>query len=117
LLAGLGRCGGNRAGRYAEGLKLAERSLALVEELGLGDKAIGSSLWLVGALEMAAGRLSTAIAQFRRAEEAFEAAQLAEPAAMARIASPGDGVIGDDSSWAAGHGVAGGAVLRRSIDG
>lgn len=33
---------------------------------------------------MAAGRLSTAIAQFRRAEEAFQAAQLPVQAAMAR---------------------------------
>lgn len=68
----------------AEGLKLAERSYELVRELGLGDKAIGTSLWLVGALHMAAGRWSTAIAQFLRAEEAFQAAQLPVPAAMAR---------------------------------
>lgn len=68
----------------AEGLKLAERSYELAGELGLGNKALGASLWLVGALEMAAGRLSTAIAQFLRAEEAFEAAQLPVPAAMAR---------------------------------
>jgi hypothetical protein len=68
----------------AEGLKLAERSYELVRELNLGDKAIGTSLWLVGALQMAAGRLPTAIAQFMRAEEAFRAAQLPVPAAMAR---------------------------------
>ena len=68
----------------AEGLKLAERSSELVGELGLGDKAIGASLWLVGALRMAAGRISTAIARFLRAEEAFQAAQLPVPAAMAR---------------------------------
>jgi len=68
----------------AEGLKLAERSYELVGELGLGDKAIGTSLWLVGALQMAAGHLSSAIAQFLRAEEAFQAAQLPVPAAMAR---------------------------------
>jgi tetratricopeptide (TPR) repeat protein len=68
----------------AEGLKLAERSYELAGELGLSDKAIGTSLWLVGALQMAAGRLSTAIAQFLRAEEAFQAAQLPVPAAMAR---------------------------------
>jgi hypothetical protein len=68
----------------AEGLKLAERSYELVGELGLGDKAIGTSLWLVGALQMAAGRSSTAIAQLLRAEEAFQAAQLPVPAAMAR---------------------------------
>jgi len=68
----------------AEGLKLAERSYQLVGELGLVDKAIGTSLWLVGALQMAAGRFSMAIAQFLRAEEAFQAAQLPVPAAMAR---------------------------------
>jgi hypothetical protein len=73
-----------QAADIAEGLKLAERSYELVGELGLGDKAIGASLWLVGALQMAAGRLSTAIAQFLRAEEAFQAAQLPVPAAMAR---------------------------------
>ena len=33
---------------------------------------------------MAAGQISTAIAQFQRAEEAFQAAQLPVPAAMAR---------------------------------
>jgi hypothetical protein len=68
----------------AEGLKLAQQSYELVGELGLGEKAIGTSLWLVGALQMAAGGLSTAIAQFLRAEEAFQAAQLPVPAAMAR---------------------------------
>jgi len=68
----------------AQGLKLAERSYELVEELGLGDKAIGTSLWLIGALQMAAGRVSTAIAQFQSAEAAFQAAQLPLPAAMAR---------------------------------
>jgi hypothetical protein len=67
----------------AEGLKLAERNYELVEELGLGDRAIGTALWLVGALRMAAGRLSTAIAQFLRAEEAFLAAQL--PAHVALV--------------------------------
>lgn len=67
-----------------EGLKLAELSYELVGELGLGDKATGTSLWLVGALEMAAGGLTAAIAQFLRAEEAFQAAQLPVPAAMAR---------------------------------
>ena len=68
----------------AEGLKLAERSCELVGELGLGGKAVGSSLWLVGALQMAAGHSTAAIAQFLRAEQAFQAAQLPVPAAMAR---------------------------------
>jgi hypothetical protein len=68
----------------AEGLKLAERSYELTVELGLGDKAIGTSLWLVGALQMAAGRLSTALARFLLTEEAFRTAQLPVPATMAR---------------------------------
>jgi hypothetical protein len=73
-----------RPADIAEGLKLAERSFELVGELRLGDKAAGASLWLVGALQMAAGCISTAIAQFLRAEEAFQAARLPVPAAMAR---------------------------------
>jgi hypothetical protein len=68
----------------AEGLKLAERSYELVEELGLGDKAMGTASWLIGALLMAAGRLSTAIVRFRNAEEAFHAAKLPAQEAMAR---------------------------------
>lgn len=62
----------------AEGLKLAERSYELVGELGLGDKAISTSLWLVGALQMATGRLSTAIAQIGRIlpERGIEALKL-----------------------------------------
>ncbi len=73
-----------RPADIAEGLKLAERSYELVEELGLGDKAIGTSLWLVGALQMAAGSLAAAVAQFVRAEESFQAAQAAVEAVMAR---------------------------------
>jgi hypothetical protein len=68
----------------AEGLKLAERSYELVEELGLGDKEIGGALWLIGALQMATGQLSAATAQFRRAEEAFHTARLPGYAAMAQ---------------------------------
>lgn len=73
-----------RPADIAEGLKLAERSFELVGELGLGDQATGTSLWLLGALQMAAGNFSTAIAQFQRAENAFLAAQLPVPAKMAR---------------------------------
>jgi hypothetical protein len=67
----------------AEGLKLAERNYELVVELGLGDKAIGSAFWLIGALRMAAGD-STAIVRFRHAGEAFRAAELPAQEAMAR---------------------------------
>lgn len=68
----------------AEGLKLAERNYALVEELGLAGKQIGGALWLIGALQMAIGQLSAATAQFQRAEETFDAAHLPVYAAMAR---------------------------------
>ncbi len=68
----------------AEGLKLAERSCQLVEELHLGEKAVGTSWWLVGALQLAAGRASMARSQFRLACEAFQTAQLPVQAAMAR---------------------------------
>jgi hypothetical protein len=73
-----------KADDVAEGLKLAQQCDELTRELGLGDKAVGASVWLIGALEMAAGRLPTAIARFQGAERAFEAAQLPVPAAMAR---------------------------------
>jgi len=68
----------------AEGLKLAGRNYQLVAQLALGDKAMGAALWLIGALEMAAGRLGEAIGRFRSAEEAFHAAQLPAQEAMAR---------------------------------
>lgn len=68
----------------AEGLKLAERSYELVEELGLGDRAIGTAFWLIGALQMSAGNVSTAIVRFLNAEEAFRAAKLPAQEAMAR---------------------------------
>ncbi len=68
----------------AEGLRLAERCHELVEELDLGDKARGSALWLIGALQMALGRSSEAIVHFVRAEEAFRTAQLAPQVAMAQ---------------------------------
>ena len=68
----------------AEGLKLAQRSYELVEELGLGDRATGTSLWLIGALQMSAGNLSTAVVGFLHAEETFHAAKLPAQEAMAR---------------------------------
>jgi len=56
------------------GLKLAEESRALVQELGLGARAQGTAQWLVGALELAAGRLAAARAAFAQAEQVFLAA-------------------------------------------
>jgi hypothetical protein len=73
-----------RPADIAEGLKLAERSYQLVEELGLGDLATGTAFWLIGALQMAAGSSSTAIDRFLNAEEAFHAAKLPAQEAMAR---------------------------------
>jgi hypothetical protein len=55
------------------GLKLAQLSRSLVQELDLGDKALGTAHWLIGALELASGRLLDAVASFSRAEEAFHA--------------------------------------------
>jgi hypothetical protein len=72
------------ASDIAGGLVLAERNYELVQELGLGGKETGGALWLVGALQMAAGQVAAATAQFLRAEEAFHTAQLPVYAAMAQ---------------------------------
>jgi hypothetical protein len=57
----------------AAGLELARRSRALVEELDLGKREIGTGHWLVGALELASARSSDAAASFALAEEEFAA--------------------------------------------
>jgi hypothetical protein len=54
------------------GLKLALLSRDLAGELNLGAKQIGTSYWLVGALELASGRLQEATIDFERAEKAYE---------------------------------------------
>jgi hypothetical protein len=53
------------------GLELAMLSLRLVEELGLGPKQFGNAHWLVGALQLAAGRPDAALSSFEQARDAF----------------------------------------------
>ena len=72
------------AGDIAEGIKLAERNDELVKVLGLGGKEIGGSFWLLGALQMAAGQTSAAIAHFMAAQKAFHDAGLPVHEGMAR---------------------------------
>jgi hypothetical protein len=52
---------------------LAARSLALVEELNLGHRQLGTSQWLIGALHLAAGRSDDAITALTRARDAYAA--------------------------------------------
>jgi hypothetical protein len=53
------------------GLELAMLSLRLVEELGLGPQKLGTSRWLVGAFQLAAGRLDASLSSFGQARDAF----------------------------------------------
>jgi hypothetical protein len=52
------------------GLELAILSLGLVEELGLGPHRLGNAHWLVGALQLAAGRLDASWSSFGQARDA-----------------------------------------------
>ncbi len=54
-----------------EGLRLANLSLALVQELSLAQHRLGNAYWLVGALELAAGRTDAAVANFDRSRACF----------------------------------------------
>jgi hypothetical protein len=54
------------------GLELAMLSLRLVEELGLGPQKLGNARWLVGALQLAAGRLDASLSSFGQARDASE---------------------------------------------
>lgn len=80
----------------SRGLQLALASRDLVRELALGPRDRGTADWLVGALELAAGRPDAAGEAFARAEAAFAAADPAAPnvllaqgyAALARKAQP-----------------------------
>src|SRR6185369_15902652 len=67
----------------ARGLVLAERSRALVAELGLDGVEAGTSDWLIGALLMAAGQHAAAIAAFVQARATFQAKGAAPSALMA----------------------------------
>jgi hypothetical protein len=70
----------------AVGLELAIASRALVQDLGLAPRAQGSAHWLVGALELAAGRFEAAYAAFAQAEQAVLAADAASSDALAASA-------------------------------
>jgi len=82
----------------AHGLVLAERSRALVAELGLDAREAATANWLVGALQMAGGRHAEAIAAFAEARAAFEANGASTSVLMAegyralarKLASPED---------------------------
>jgi hypothetical protein len=58
--------------QVARGLALATRSRELVLALGLGADRVGTAHWLVGALELAAGRAASAQATFAQAGRAYE---------------------------------------------
>jgi cytochrome c-type biogenesis protein CcmH/NrfG len=53
------------------GIKMANESRDLVEELALGPREQGTAQWLVGALELAVGRFDAARVAFEQAERAF----------------------------------------------
>jgi hypothetical protein len=54
-----------------DGLKLAILSLRLVEELKPGVSQLGSAHWLVGALQLVAGKIDACLLSFGQAREAF----------------------------------------------
>jgi len=53
------------------GLELAMLSLRLVEELGLGPQKLGTSRWLVGAFQLAAGKLDASLSSFGQARDVY----------------------------------------------
>jgi hypothetical protein len=61
----------------SSGIKLASQSRDLVQELGLGPREQGTADWLVGALELAAGRFGAARVAFEQAEQVFLTADAA----------------------------------------
>jgi hypothetical protein len=71
------------AASLARGLALAERSRALVVELGLGEQETGRADWLLGALRMAAGQHAAALYAFAQARAAFQAGNVPTQALMA----------------------------------
>jgi hypothetical protein len=60
------------------GLEMATVCLELVLELGLSPMKQGNAHWLVGSLDLAAGRFAKALVAFERAAMAYRPAQ--EPA-------------------------------------
>ena len=67
------------------GLELAILSLRLVEELALGPHQLGNAHWLVGALQLAAGRLDASLLSFGQARDAFASIGGSERAARGRL--------------------------------
>ena len=63
------------ASTLAAGLKLAQRSAALVESLALGSIREGTSKWLSGAFELALGRLPDALSSFAHARQCYITAE------------------------------------------
>lgn len=55
------------AAHIEAGLQLAKLSLGLVQDLALGQHRLGNAYWLVGALDLAAGRAEAAMASFDQA--------------------------------------------------
>jgi len=66
------------------GLKLALLGRDIAGELNLGAKQMGTSHWLVGALELAAGHLQEAAIDFERSEKAYELSGSSVQQLMAR---------------------------------
>jgi hypothetical protein len=71
-------------GHLQSGLALAETCRDLVDELQLGQEALGKANWLIGALKLAADRTDEALEDFERARRACEAAGDATGELMAR---------------------------------
>ena len=67
-----------------DGIKLANQSRDLVQELALGPREQGTAHWLVGALELAAGRFGAARVAFEQAEQVFLTANATSLALMVR---------------------------------
>jgi hypothetical protein len=59
-------------GHLQSGSRLAVICRDLVHELHLDHREVGNAHWLVGALELAAGRPAEALSEFQRAEQVFE---------------------------------------------
>jgi hypothetical protein len=71
-------------GHLQAGLRLAGICRDLVDELRLGQKALGKADWLIGALRLAAGRPNEALPDFEHARRAFELGGDASAELMAR---------------------------------
>lgn len=92
-------------------LPIAAECLSLAQELALPPRALGGALWLVGALELAAGRYGIAQSKFEEAERAFLGDQaLTSYALMAR------GYIALARKADPGHRMEGAEELKDAMD-